>query len=98
MAGRVAEAEKQRQATDRHWSWCGLWKCQSTPSVTQFLQQGHTYPNKAMPPKSLQTVPLPGNQAFKHRRLRRPFSLHHRQTQTEHQQSVLAYGGLVLAF
>ena len=32
--------------------------------MSHFLQQGHTYLNKATPPNPSQVVPLPNDQAF----------------------------------
>lgn len=41
--------------------------------VTYFLQQGHTYSNKAIPSHLFQIVPLPEDQTFKYMSLWRPF-------------------------
>lgn len=39
------------------------------PLVTHLLPQGHTYSYKVILPNHSQTLPLAGDQAFKHRRL-----------------------------
>lgn len=42
-----SEGSKKRESC---WAWLLFLKPQSSPSVAHFLQQDHTYPNKASPP------------------------------------------------
>lgn len=46
-----------------------------TPSDKNFLQQGHTYFNKATPPDLSQTIPLSEEQTLNSGSLWEPFSL-----------------------
>ena len=62
---RVLHLDPHPAAREReHWSWLKLLKHQSPTPVTHFLQQGHTYSNKATSPS--QITPLPNDQVFKY--------------------------------
>ena len=62
-SGSVGSMKRERK---RHWAWLEHLKPQSSPLVTHFLQQEHSYSNKATPPNPSQVVPLPNDQAFKY--------------------------------
>lgn len=49
----ISESAGRRKTEARLWIWLEHLKPQSQPLLTQFLEQGHTYYNKAKSPNSV---------------------------------------------
>jgi hypothetical protein len=56
---RILHQDPQAAGRERHWAWLVLFRPQSPPPVTHFLQYGHTYFLKATPTNLSKVKALP---------------------------------------